>query len=145
VEVFVCAGGGRVGRTTALAWQGKNTLAVTVDPARGLADAVETPIGSSRGVLARGRKRVEGAMGRVLSVRAITDANLFLPLPRVRERVAFRAREAEELLLGETTVFVLVAAPTGAAAADLENLARKRGATASRSRRGRPPDPSRSA
>lgn len=92
--------------------------------------------GMGSGVLAWGRKRVESAMGRVLSARAITDvANLFLELARVRERFAHLAREAEELLLGETTKFVLVAAPTGAAAADLEYLARKlrklkRGATA---------------
>lgn len=265
LEVFVCAGGGGVGKTTvaaalalALAWQGKNTLVVTVDPARRLADAMETPIGSSpkrvplpasvkgelyalmpdpreamrtfvehlfrdelsamqrlfenriytamadaaagvhelvsvmlvvraveelpldcvvvdtapsryaldlvlypgrlaallegravawfgslaqrttseddgqgsggmgSDVLNWGRKRVENAMGRVLSARAITDvANLFLELARVRERFARLARQAEELLLGETTKFVLVAAPTGAAAADLTYLARK--------------------
>ncbi len=268
-EVFVCAGGGGVGKTTtsaalalALAWQGKRTLVVTVDPARRLADAMETPIGSAprrvplaagvtgelyalmpdpreamrtfvehlfrderaamdrlvanriyaamadaaagvhelvsvmlvvqaveqipldyvvvdtapsryaldlvsypgllaallegravawfgslaqqtsgeqddsggertpggaaRGMLTWGRKRAENALGRVLSARAITDvANLFAELARVRERFAQLARQAEELLLGEATKFVLVAAPTGAAAADLQYLARK--------------------
>ena len=92
--------------------------------------------GSAGGVLNWGRRRVENAMGRVLSARAITDvANLFIELARVRERFALLARQAEELLLGETTKFVLVAAPTGAADADLKYLARKlrklqRGATA---------------
>jgi anion-transporting ArsA/GET3 family ATPase len=81
---------------------------------------------SGSGVLQWGRKRVENAMGRVLSARAIADvANLFIELARVRERFARLARQAEELLLGEDTKFVLVAAPTGAAAADLKYLARK--------------------
>lgn len=268
-DVLVCAGGGGVGKTTtaaalalALAWQGKRTLVVTVDPARRLADAMDTPIGSTPrrvplpgevkgelyalmpdpreamqtfvehlfkgepealqrlfanpiysamadsaagvhelvsvmlvaravadlpldtvvvdtapsryaldlvsypgqlaallegravawfaslaqrtteggdepeaapaagrgagGVLAWGRKRVENALGRVLSARALTDvANLFCELARVRERFAFLARLAEELLLGEGTKFLLVAAPTGAAGADLFYLARK--------------------
>ncbi len=259
-EVIVCAGGGGVGKTTtsaalalALAWQGKRTLVVTVDPARRLADAMDTPIGSepkrvpldpsvkgelwalmpdprvamrtfiehlfknepeakarlvqnpiflvmedavagvhelvsvmlvvravseialdvvvvdtapSRyaldlvsypgrlaallegravawfgslaqratgdgdsehgGVLAWGRRKVEGALGRVLGARVITDvANLFGELARVRLRFAQLARQAEELVLGEATKFVLVAAPSGAAGADLHYLARK--------------------
>ena len=267
-EVFVCAGGGGVGKTTAsaalalaLAWQGKNTLVVTVDPARRLADAMDTPIGSSpkrvvlpaevpgelyalmpdpreamrtfvehlfrdepealqrlftnriyqamadaaagvhelvsvmlvvqavddlpldtvvvdtapsryaldlvlypgrlaallegraiawfgnlaqrasesdddstpaepsgagATVLNWGRQRVESALGRVLNARAIADvANLFLEMAQVRERFALLARQAEDLLLGESTKFVLVAAPTGSAAADLAYLARK--------------------
>lgn len=266
-EVIVCAGGGGVGKTTAsaalalaFAWKGKSTLVVTVDPARRLADAMETPIGSSPtrvqlapevtgelyalmpdpreamrifvehlfkdepaamqrlmsnsiyvamadaaagvhelvsvmlvvravaeipldcvivdtapsryaldlvsypGQLAAlfegravawfsslaqrandddsgaqqqpagagnafvswGRRRVESALGRVLGARAIADvANLFLELARVRERFAHLARQAEQLLLGESTRFVLVAAPTGAAAADLQYLSRK--------------------
>src|SRR5689334_1172100 len=51
--VVVCAGGGGVGKTTtsaaialALAWKGSRTLIVTVDPARRLADAMGTPIGT---------------------------------------------------------------------------------------------------
>lgn len=266
-DVIVCAGGGGVGKTTtsaalalALAWKGKRTLVVTVDPARRLADAMETPIGSTParvpldpsvqgelwalmpdpreamrtfiehlfkdepaamarliknpiygvmadsvagvhelvgvmlvvravceipldcvvidtapsryaldlvsypgrlaallegravawfgslaqratgdddddgaksdrrggGVLAWGRRRVEGALGRVLGARVITDvANLFGELARVRERFAQLARQGEDLVLGQATKFVLVAAPTGAAAADLQYLARK--------------------
>jgi len=81
---------------------------------------------SGGGVLAWGRRQVEGALARVLGVRVITDvANLFAELARVRVRFAMFARQAEELLLGEATKFVLVAAPTGAAAADLHYLARK--------------------
>lgn len=265
-EVIVCAGGGGVGKTTtsaaialALAWKGKRTLVITVDPARRLADAMETPIGSTParvpldpavkgelwalmpdpreamrtfiehlfkdepaalarmlknpiytvmadsvagvhelvgvmlvvravcdlpldcvvvdtapsryaldlvsypgrlaallegravawfgslaqrtsgddddeagsdrrggGMLAWGRRRVENALGRVLGARVITDvANLFGELARVRERFAMLARQAEDLVLGPATRFVLVAAPTGAAAADLQYLARK--------------------
>jgi len=84
------------------------------------------PAGAGSAVIAWGRRRVEGALGRVLGGRAITDvANLFIELARVRERFALLARQAEELLLGESTRFVLVAAPTGSAAADLLYLARK--------------------
>jgi len=81
---------------------------------------------AASGVIAWGRRRVEGALGRVLGARAVADvANLFLELARVRGRFAQLARQAESLLLGEATKFVLVAAPTGAAAADLQYLARK--------------------
>jgi anion-transporting ArsA/GET3 family ATPase len=115
----------------AVAWFGSLAQRTTNDD-----DEEQASGGVGSDVLNWGRKRVESAMGRVLSARAIADvANLFLELARVRERFAQLARQAEELLLGETTKFVLVAAPTGAAAADLTYLARKlkklqRGATA---------------
>jgi len=81
---------------------------------------------AAAGVITWGRQRVAGALGRVLSARAVVDvANLFGDLARVRERFAKLARQAEELLLGESTKFVLVAAPTGASGADLHYLARK--------------------
>ncbi len=93
---------------------------------RATGDDEAAAVAGPLGVLTWGRKRVEGALGRVLSARAITDvANLFCELARVRERFAYLARQAEDLLLGEATKFVLVAAPTGAAAADLQYLARK--------------------
>ena len=51
-QVIVCAGGGGVGKTTtsaaialALAWQGKRTLVITVDPARRLAAAAGLFVG----------------------------------------------------------------------------------------------------
>jgi anion-transporting ArsA/GET3 family ATPase len=81
---------------------------------------------SGGGMLAWGRRRVEGALGRALGARVITDvADLFGELARVRVRFAHLARQAEDLVLGEATKFVLVAAPSGAAGADLHYLARK--------------------
>lgn len=108
----------------AVAWFG--SLAQRSKEEQGDQAAPGRPGGAASGVIEWGKRRVEGALGRVLGARAIADvANLFLELARVRERFAQLARQAESLLLGEATKFVLVAAPTGAAAADLQYLARK--------------------
>ncbi len=52
-EIIVCVGGGGVGKTTtsaalalSLARAGRRTLVVTIDPARRLADALDTSVGS---------------------------------------------------------------------------------------------------
>lgn len=72
------------------------------------------------------RRRVEGTLGRTLGARFIADmSGLFTELLKVRERFAGLARESERLLLGESSRYVLVAAPTGAALADARFLARK--------------------
>jgi anion-transporting ArsA/GET3 family ATPase len=81
---------------------------------------------SGGGALAWGRRRVEDALARLLGARFITDlTQLFVDLGIVRERLASLAREAEEMLLGEGTRFLLVAAPTGAAKSDLLHLAKR--------------------
>ena len=108
----------------AVAWFG--ALAQRATEEEDDTEAPERSGGARAVVLDWGRRRIEGALGRVLGARAIADvANLFLELARVRGRFALLARQAENLLLGELTEFILVAAPTGAAAADLQYLTRK--------------------
>jgi anion-transporting ArsA/GET3 family ATPase len=76
--------------------------------------------GDERGLLAWGKRRAEAAFDRLLGPRLRGDlAQIFLDLSLVRERFAAVTRRAEALLLGEQTRFVLVAAPTGAALADV--------------------------
>jgi len=75
------------------------------------------------GAFSWGRKRVEGALGRVLGARFLVNMTaLFADLSRVRERFATLARRSEALLLGDASRYVLVAAPTGAAHADVKFL-----------------------
>lgn len=72
------------------------------------------------------KKRVEGALGRALGATFIADLSaMFMDLSRVRERFASLARQAEELLIGPRSRYVLVGAPTGAACADVQFLSRK--------------------
>jgi anion-transporting ArsA/GET3 family ATPase len=81
---------------------------------------------TSGGALAWGRRRVEDALAKLLGARFIEDlTQLFADLGIVRVRLAELAREAEAMLLGPATRFVLVAAPTGAAKADLLHLAHR--------------------
>jgi len=73
-----------------------------------------------RGLVAWGKKRVESAIGRVLDRRTLKDlTGLFTELSIVRGRFASLARASEQLLLGPQARYVLVAAPTGSARADL--------------------------
>ncbi|MEJ7734507.1 MAG: ArsA-related P-loop ATPase [Polyangiaceae bacterium] len=81
---------------------------------------------SARGLIAWGKRRVEKALGRVLGPHVLHDlASIFSDLSVVRHRFSAVTRQAEALLLGPSTRFVLVAAPTGSAAADAEYLAQR--------------------
>jgi anion-transporting ArsA/GET3 family ATPase len=81
---------------------------------------------SQGGAAGWARRRVEGTLGKTLGARFIADmSGLFTELLRVRERFASLARESERLLLGDSSRYVLVAAPTGAALADTRFLAKK--------------------
>lgn len=80
----------------------------------------------SGGLLAAGRKRVEGLFGRLVNPRTLRDfAGLFAELALVKDRFARLARTSEHLLLGADTRYLLVAAPSGSAAADARFLARR--------------------
>ena len=81
---------------------------------------------SSSGLLAWGRRRVEHALARMLGPLVIGEtAAIFSDLSTVRGRFSAIARQAEALLLGAETRFVIVAAPTGAARADATYIARR--------------------
>lgn len=81
---------------------------------------------SARGLIAWGKRRVEKALGRVLGPRVLHDlSSIFSDLSVVRHRFSLVTRQAEALLLGPGTRFVLVAAPTGSAAADAAYLAQR--------------------
>ncbi|MGE0789984.1 MAG: ArsA family ATPase [Sandaracinaceae bacterium] len=78
------------------------------------------------GLLAAGRRRVEGMFGRLVNPTTLRDlAGLFAELAIVKDRFARLARVSEGLLLGPRTRYALVAAPTGSAAADAHYLTRK--------------------
>lgn len=80
----------------------------------------------SGGLLAAGRKRVEALFGKLVNPRTLRDlAGLFAELALVKDRFARLARVSEHLLLGADTRYLLVAAPSGSAAADARFLARK--------------------
>jgi len=73
-----------------------------------------------------GRRRVESLMQRALGASLIQDlAGLFTELSVVRERFAALALQASDLLQGRDTRYLLVAAPTGAACADVGFLAKE--------------------
>ncbi len=72
------------------------------------------------------RKTAEAALARGLGGRLVLDlTSLFSEMLRVRERFAGLANQSARLLLGESSRYVLVAAPTGSALADVRFLARK--------------------
>jgi anion-transporting ArsA/GET3 family ATPase len=72
------------------------------------------------------RKGAEAALARGLGGRLVLDlTGLFSEMLRVRERFAGLANQSSRLLLGESSRYVLVAAPTGSALADVRFLARK--------------------
>jgi anion-transporting ArsA/GET3 family ATPase len=78
------------------------------------------------GLFAAGRRRIEGMFGKLLDARTLRDlAGLFAELALVKDRFAKLARLSEHLLLGPETRYLLVAAPSGSAAADASFLARK--------------------
>ncbi len=84
------------------------------------------PPSDDGGLLAWGRKRVEAAVSRVLNptmTRNLTQ--LFADLSIVRDDFAGLARVSEELLLGPNAKYLLVAAPTGSACADVEYLSER--------------------
>lgn len=80
----------------------------------------------SGGLLAAGRKKVEELFGRLVNPRTLRDlAGMFAELALVKERFARLARVSEHLLIGPDTRYLLVAAPSGSAAADARFLSRK--------------------
>jgi len=84
------------------------------------------PPKDEKGLIAWGKKRVEAAISRVLDPQFLRDlASLFGLLATVRGRFAELARKSEALLLGETSRYLLVAAPTGSAEADLSYIVKK--------------------
>jgi anion-transporting ArsA/GET3 family ATPase len=84
------------------------------------------PPRDDKGLIAWGKKRVEAAIGRILDPRLLGDlAALFGLLALVRERFAELSRKSEALLLGDDSRYLLVAAPTGSADADLDYIVKK--------------------
>ncbi len=84
------------------------------------------PPKDEKGLIAWGKKRVEAAIGRILDPRLLRElAALFGLLSLVRGRFADLARKSEALLLGDSARYVLVAAPTGSADADLDYIVKK--------------------
>lgn len=80
----------------------------------------------SGGFFAGPQKRVEQLFSRILNARFLRDlTQLFADLALVKDRFARFARIAEALMLGERTVYVLVAAPSGSAQADAVFLAKR--------------------
>jgi anion-transporting ArsA/GET3 family ATPase len=78
------------------------------------------------GLLAAGRKRIESLFSRLLNPRTLRDlTGLFAELSLVKDRFARLARISEHLLLGPQTRYLLVAAPSGSAAADARFLSRR--------------------
>src|SRR5690606_34341374 len=91
----------------------------------GLADRAnhqdgDPPPSDEHALLSWGKKRIEAAIGRVLHPRMLRElTDMFAELLRVRDRFVTLARHSEALLLGERTRYLLVAAPSGAAVADV--------------------------
>jgi anion-transporting ArsA/GET3 family ATPase len=84
--------------------------------------------GEKPGLFASVEKRVDALFGRILSPRLLKDlAQLFADLALIKDRFARFARLSEGLLLGESTRYLLVAAPTGSAQADVTFLAKRLG------------------
>ena len=80
------------------------------------------------GLFASMEKRVEALFGRILNPRVLKDlAQLFADLALIKDRFARFARMSERMLLGERTRYLLVAAPTGSAQADVSFIAKRLG------------------
>ncbi len=88
-----------------------------------LADHAGDKKRSRFGVLGWGKRRVEKAIGWVLGESLLGDlAGFFAEISLVRKRFAALAAELDRILTGRRSRYVLVAAPTGAARADVEFL-----------------------
>lgn len=82
--------------------------------------------GERGGLFAAGRKRIEQLFGRLVNPQTLRDlAGMFAELAIVKERFARLARVSERLLLGPSTRYLFVAAPSGSAASDVRFLHRK--------------------
>lgn len=91
-----------------------------------IAGLAERTASGRGGVLALGRRTAEDALGWVLGARFIRDVTaLFGDLAQAREHVVALARTSDWLLRGPRTRYALIAAPTGAARADVLYLARR--------------------
>lgn len=78
-------------------------------------EKVENP-----GLFAGAERRIEALFARILSARFLRDlTQLFADLALVKDRFARFARTAESLMLGDRTHYLLVAAPSGSAQADV--------------------------
>lgn len=89
-------------------------------------DELEDAADEGGGLFSAGRKRIEGLFGKLMNPRTLRDlAGLFAELALVKDRFARLARLSEHLLLGPDTRYLLVAAPSGSAAADASFLSRR--------------------
>lgn len=89
-------------------------------------DAPEPEDEGGGGLFAAGRKKIEGMFGKLMNPRTLRDlAGLFAELALVKDRFARLSRLSEHLLLGADTRYLLVAAPSGSAAADATFLSRR--------------------
>lgn len=80
------------------------------------------------GIFAGAQARAEALFARILNPRLLHDlAQLFADLALVKDRFAELARTSEALLLGKDARYVLVAAPTGSAQADVVYLHKRLG------------------
>ena len=88
-----------------------------------LAERADDKKRSRRSVFGWGKRRVEKAIGWVLGESLLGDlAGFFAEISLVRRRFAALATELDQILMGRRSRYVLVAAPTGAARADVEFL-----------------------
>lgn len=85
-----------------------------------------SPDDEKKGLIARGRRKLEQAMGKVLGLAFIRDlSGLFTELSRVRERFVAFSELTARMLLGPQSRYILVGAPTGSSSDDLAYLFRK--------------------
>ena len=72
------------------------------------------------GLFAGAERRIEALFARILNAGFLRDlTQLFADLALVKDRFALLARDAETLMLGSQSNYLLVAAPTGSAQADV--------------------------
>lgn len=75
------------------------------------------------GLFAGAERRIEALFARILSAGFLRDlTQLFSDLALVKDRFALLSRDAETLMLGKKTNYLLVSAPTGSAQADVVYL-----------------------